>query len=97
MTSRIGGTRRKSRHKMKKSFRDKGKISTSKYMKKFNAGTKVYLTMEPAIQKGSYPTRFKGKVGIIREQSGICYKVSIKEGVKEKLLIIHPAHLKEVQ
>lgn len=96
MASRIGGSRRKSRHKLKKDRRDKGKLSTSRHMQKFEIGKKVYLNIESSIQKGAYPTRFMGKVGVIKKQAGNCYGVSIKEGRKNKLLIVHPVHLKKV-
>lgn len=96
MSSRIGGLKRKSRHKLKKEVKNKGKISTSKYMQKFEIGKKVYLHIEPAVQKGIYPTKFMGKIGIIEKEAGNCYNVLIKDGKKEKTLVIHPAHLKKV-
>ena len=43
-----------------------------------------------------YPSRFIGKTGIIKEQQGMCYSIAIKEGGKEKLIIVHPVHLKRV-
>lgn len=96
MSSRIGGSRRKSRHKFKKGIRQRGKVSITKYLQKFKLGDKVYLDREPAVQKGTYSARFMGKTGVIKKQSGNCYGVVIKDGGKEKLLIVHPVHLKKV-
>ena len=94
MAKRIGGSKRKTRYKLQKEIRRKGKISITKYLQKFNLGDKVYLTAEPAVQKGMYHPRFIGKTGTINKKSGKCYEVVINEGRKEKQLIIHPVHLK---
>ena len=96
MAKRIGGSRRKSRYKFRKGIRQRGKVTISKYLQKFKLGDKVYLGVEPAIDKGAYSARFLGKTGVIKKQSGKCYGVAVKEGGKEKLLMIHPVHLKKV-
>ncbi len=95
MASRIGGSRRKSRHKCRKKVRQSGKVSITKYLQKFKLGDQVYLDIEPAVQKGLYSLRFMGKTGIIKKQSGNCYGVSVKDGGKEKLLVVHPIHLRK--
>ena len=94
MSTRIGGLRRKSRHKLKKERREKGKISVSRFMQSFKAGQKVHLSIEPSVHKGDYHTRFIGKTGTVKASRGKCYEVVINDGGKEKLLIIHPVHLK---
>ena len=96
MTKRVGGFRRKTRNKLKKNIRYKGKISVTKFLQEFKKGDKVHLYAEPAIQKGMYFPRFHGKPGIIKDKQGKCYKVLIKDGGKEKILIVHPVHLKKV-
>ncbi len=97
MAKRIGGCKRKSRHKTKKSVKNKGKISLRRYFQKFEKGNQVKLFVEPAVQKGSYHMRFHGKSGIIKGKTGKCYKVMIKDGKKAKELVIHPIHLKKVR
>ncbi len=96
MVQRSGGFRRKTRHKLKKNIREKGKISIRKYLQEFKLGDKVLLKAEPSIQKGMYFPRFHSKVGIIKEKQGKCYKVLIKDHNKEKFLIVHPIHLSKV-
>ena len=91
---RIGGPRRKSRHKFKKDKRDKGKISVTRFMQKFEAGQKVHLILEPSVHRGLYHSRFVGKTGTIKAAKGRCYEVLIRDGGKEKTLIVHPVHLK---
>jgi large subunit ribosomal protein L21e len=94
MAVNIGGSRRKSRHKLKKERRNKGKISISRFMQSFKAGQKVHLIPESAMHKGDYHTRFIGKTGTVKASRGKCYEVAITDGNKEKLLIVHPIHLK---
>jgi large subunit ribosomal protein L21e len=97
MVQRIGGFRRKTRYKLSKDRREKGKISLTKYFQAFNEGDRVKLLAEPAIQKGMYFPRFHGKNGKIEGKRGECYKVLIKDGNKEKILIVHPIHLRKVE
>ncbi len=96
MAKRIGGPRRKSRHKLTKHIKRKGKLSISQYIQELEQGTKVCLKAEPAVQKGMYHMRFHGKIGIIKGKSGRSYKVEIKDKNKKKMLIVHPVHLKRV-
>jgi large subunit ribosomal protein L21e len=95
MSKRIGGFRRKTRNKLKKSLRDKGKISINKYFQEFKIGEKVVLKAEPAIQKGMYFPRFHSKTGLVKGKKGSCYEIIIKDGGKAKMLIVHPIHLQK--
>ena len=95
MVKRIGGFRRKTRNKLKKPAGKKGKISIRKYFQQFKIGEKIILKAEPAIQKGMYFPRFHSKAGIVKGKKGSCYEIMIKDGRKEKTLIIHPIHLQK--
>ena len=97
MAVRIGGLKRKSRYKLKKERREKGKISVSRFMQSFEEGQKVHLGIEPSLHKGMYNLRFIGKTGIIKGVRGKCYEVAISDKGKDKLLIIHPSNLKTVR
>ncbi len=90
---RIGGNRRKSRYKMKKSVSEKGKIHIKRYLQKYETGDKVLLKAYPSYQKGLFCLRFYGKIGEITGDQGDCYKVKIKDGNKAKSCIVHPVHL----
>jgi large subunit ribosomal protein L21e len=94
MAKRIGGLRRKTRYKFKKERNQKGKISITRFFQSFNVGDRVYLGVEPAIQKGMYHPRFMGKSGLIVGKTGRCYEVKIIDIRKEKVLVVHPVHLK---
>ncbi len=95
MVKRIGSSRRKTRHKLGKSLRRKGKISLTKYFQKFNTGDKVILKTEPAVHKGTYHPRHYGKKGTVNGKQGECYQISINDKSKQKTLIVHPVHLKK--
>ena len=95
MVKRIGKARRKTRHRFKKKKNEKGKISLTDYLQKFEKGDKVHLRVEPAAHEGLYFRRFIGKVGEVKSSQGSCYKVEIKDGGKKKDIIIHPIHLKK--
>jgi len=95
MPSNKGGSKRKARYKLRKERRQRGKISVSRFMQSFDVGQRVHLSIEPSYHKGDYHLQYVGKTGIVRGLRGKCYEVAIKDGNKEKLLIIHPIHLKE--
>jgi ribosomal protein L21E len=97
MVQRIGRFRRKTRHKLKKNVKDKGKIRISSYLQKFKPEERVILKAEPGVQSGMYFPRFHGRPGIIKGMQGKCYIVKIKDINKEKDIIVHPVHLKKWQ
>jgi large subunit ribosomal protein L21e len=96
MVQRQGGMRRKTRHKLQKNVRQKGKISFQRFFQKLAIGDKVKLNAEPAHHKGMYYPRFHGKVGDVIGMQGECYTVQIKDGSKLKEVIVHPVHLKKI-
>jgi len=95
MAQRTGSFRRKTRSKLRKSIKDKSKLSIRRYLQEFKTGERVLLKAEPAVQKGMYFPRFHGKIGVIKGKQGNCYKVLIKDKKMEKIQIIHPIHLRK--
>jgi len=93
MVQRVGGFRRKTRHKLKKDMRDRGKINITKHMQSFTNGEQVVLKIDPAIHGGMPFPRFHGRAGIVIGARGKCYQVLIKDGNKDKMLLSHPGHL----
>ena len=92
---RVGGFRRKTRRKLSKNIRQKGKLSIRKFFQKFVDGDRVCLVAEPSYQKGMYFPRFHGKSGVIDGKQGSSYYVKIKDGNKLKRVLTHPVHLKK--
>ncbi len=97
MVQRTGGNRRKTRNKFKKRPSEKGRINIKKYIQQFNIGDKVMLQADTSIHKGMYFRRFHSKVGVVQNKRGFCYEVQIKDGHKEKIIIVHPVHLLKCQ
>ena len=79
---------------MSKNVRDKGKISISRYLQEFKDNEKVYLVAEPSVHEGMFYPRFYGKSGTIIGKKGKCYEVQIVDINKQKMVIVHPIHLK---
>ncbi len=96
MVKRIGRSKKRSRKKLTKDLRSKGKISISKYFAQFSKGDAVVLKAEPAVQSGMYDMMFHGRRAIVEGKQGACYKVVITDGSKKKMLVVHPIHLKKV-
>ncbi|MBT3406512.1 50S ribosomal protein L21e [Candidatus Woesearchaeota archaeon] len=96
MVDRVGGSRRKTRHKLQKSRRQKGKISISRFFQELEPGVRVCFKAEPAIQGGMYPRRFHGGSGLVKGRRGSCYLVEARDGNKEKTFIVHPVHLRKL-
>ncbi len=96
MVQRKGGMRRKTRTKLAKSPRTRGKISIRRALQTFSEGDEVLLAVEPAVQEGMYLPRFHGKAGRVTGKSGECYLIHVQDGGKAKTLIVHPSHLRRV-
>ncbi|KYK25608.1 hypothetical protein AYK26_05710 [Euryarchaeota archaeon SM23-78] len=94
MVQRIGGSRRKTRHKLKRAKRIKGKLSLRKYLEEYKPGERVVLKADSIVQKGLFHPKFIGKTGVVSKKLGSCYEVVIKEFRKHKKIVVHPVHMK---
>ncbi len=90
----MGGFRRKTRHKLTKPLREKGKVTITRLLRKFKVGDRVTLVLEPAVSKGVFNPRFQGQAGVVKSKKGECYEVEINDSGKRKSLTIHPVHLR---
>ena len=93
MGKRIGTTQRKSRHKLMLHYRQRGKISLSRYFQEFQDGDHVNLKLNGNVQEGRFYSRFHGLSGKVTGKRGSCYKIQIHDGDKEKFVFVHPIHL----
>ena len=87
------GYKRKTKHKLRKHFSEKGKLNITRFMQEFKIGDKVRFAMDPGYQKGAYHPRFHWQIGTIEGKQGGCFKVSLKDGGKMKMFVLHPIHL----
>lgn len=79
-----------------KAARTKGKVSVTHYLQQFAEGDPVVLFAESSVHEGLYHPRFHGKYGIVTGKQGKCYYVHIRDGGKEKKILVHPVHLNKV-
>ena len=93
MARRKGGSRRKTRSKLRRNVNDKGKVSITKYLQSFKLGDHVCLDMNPSVHVGMYLPRFHGNKGKVTGKRGECYIVQIKDKNKLKKMVVHPVHL----
>ncbi len=96
MVKRIGSFRKKARNKLTQKAGNKGKLPLRNILQTFNIGDRVSLKAEPSFHKGLYHMRFHGLTGVVMKKKGSCYEVTIKNGNKEKLVVVHPVHLIKV-
>jgi large subunit ribosomal protein L21e len=96
MVKRSKGLRSKSRHILRKKPRDRGKLSITRSLHKFEKGDSVNIVINPSIHKGMPHIRFQGRSGKIEGIQGSSYIVGIDDGKKHKTLIIKPDHLRRV-
>jgi large subunit ribosomal protein L21e len=80
----------------KKPVRTRGKLQLSRYFQELNKGDFVAVSREPAIPS-SFPKRMQGQTGIVEGKRGKAYFVKIKEGNKDKRILIEPIHLKKIK
>ncbi len=98
MTSRKGkGSRRKTRDKLSKYIREKGKIKINRILQTFKENDYVVIKIDPSYHKGMPHPKFYGMVGKILRKRGDCYEVLVNDKSKEKILIVHPAHLEKLE
>ncbi|HLC59594.1 MAG TPA: 50S ribosomal protein L21e [archaeon] len=65
----------------------------TKFLRKFEIGQDVVITIEPSSHKGMPFPRFKGKTGKIIEKRGRSYVVEIRDYDAVKKIISRPEHL----
>ena len=91
------GPKARSRKKMTKKVREKGLPSIRRYLAKFDVGEYAAVAINPSEHYGFPHHRFQGRTGVIIGTQGDCYKLKIKDGNLEKILIVHPVHLKKIE
>ncbi len=97
MAIRKYGSRRKSRSKLRKNIRARGKISIARYLQQFKIGDRVLLDAEPAVQKGMYHPRYHSLTGIIVGKRGNGYQVRINDNGNVKDIFVIAIHLRGIK
>lgn len=93
MAKRIGSQNRKTRYKFRQNYRQRGKISVSKFFQEFKEGEQVCLKINSQYQRGWFSPRFHGLTGTVVGKRGFCFAIKIWDQDKQKTLYVHPLHL----
>jgi large subunit ribosomal protein L21e len=75
--------------------REKGKISIRTALQTFEREDKVSIRINPKYQKLPHP-RFNGLIGRVVGVQGRAYYVSVKDGGKDKRVLVTPEHLRRM-
>jgi len=81
------------RRLLKKPIREKGKLSITKLLTKYEIGSKVIIKMDSSVQKSLPHKRFHGKIGIVLEKRGRGYVVNVPKGNSISTIIVRSEHL----
>ena len=87
------GMRKKSRDKLSRTVRAKGKSSVVRAIQEFDTGAMVHVIIDPSIHKGMPHPRFHGKTGEVVGTRGRAFVLKVTDGDATKTLITLPEHL----
>jgi large subunit ribosomal protein L21e len=87
------GMRKKSRDKLSRTVRARGKSSVVRAIQEFQTGAMVHVIIDPSIHKGMPHPRFHGKTGEVIGTRGRAFVLKVTDGNATKTLITLPEHL----
>jgi large subunit ribosomal protein L21e len=85
------------RGKLSNDPRERGTSPPQRAIQEYEPGQKVHLAIDPSVPKGRFHPRFNGHTGEVVGKQGAAFKVEIRDGGKEKTLIVGAAHLRAQQ
>jgi ribosomal protein L21E len=80
----------------RKSTREKGKVSFTRFFQKFKEGDYVAVAEDKGFPL-AYSQRIQGRTGRVIRKRGDSYEVIIKDINKPKTYFIAPIHLKKIE
>jgi len=96
MVRRSKGIRSNTRKKFKKDHRARGMTTITRTLQNFDVGEKANIVIDPSVHGGQPHHRFHGFCGTVVGTQGDVFKVSVKDGRKDKVLLIAAEHLRKV-
>ncbi len=88
------GERCGTRYKLQNKIRERGTSPTSRAIQEFEYGQMVHIDIDASLQSGQPNHRFQGYTGKVLGQRGRAYILGIRDGNKQKQVIVLPQHLK---
>ena len=92
-----GGQRSRTRQKLRKKKRERGKVNINKILSRFKNGDRVRIIQEPAVQGGMPHPRFKNLVGDVVGKQGDAYMVEISDLGRKKTVVSYAIHLRKAK
>jgi large subunit ribosomal protein L21e len=80
----------------RKPVRKRGKLQLSRYFQELKIGDFVAISREKTLAV-NFKKRLQGITGEVEEKRGRSWLIKIKDGNKEKRLLIEPIHLKKIK
>jgi len=96
MVKRSKGIRSKSRHILRKKPRHRGMSPLTRALQQFEVGDSVNIIIDPAVHHGMPHIRFHGLTGKVQGMQGKSYLIDLRDGNKQKTLVVRPEHLGRV-
>ncbi len=90
------GIRQGTRNILRKKPRERGLIPITRALQEFEEGERARIVIEPSVHKGQPHRRFQANVGTIIGKQGKAFKLKIKDGKKEKIIIARAEHLRKI-
>lgn len=87
------GMRKKTRSKLCKKLRARGRSPVSRAIQDFEIGSKVHIKIDPSMHKGMPHPRFHGKTAEVMGKRGRAFVLSVNDGRANKTVICLPEHL----
>ncbi len=72
-------------------------LTVNDYMKEFEEGEKVLISINPSVQKGRVHSRFHGRTAKVTGFRGDAVEIEVIDGKKSKQLFLKPVHLEKVE
>ncbi|KXA91629.1 50S ribosomal protein L21 [candidate division MSBL1 archaeon SCGC-AAA259A05] len=95
MMTKSKGKKSKTRKKLRKNVKERGKFPTRKMIQELSVGSKVSIEIDPSIHKGQPHPKFYGRTGTVSGKQGRAYVINLKG--ENKKVISRPEHLKRVR
>ncbi|MFP4006169.1 MAG: 50S ribosomal protein L21e [Candidatus Hadarchaeia archaeon] len=91
------GKRSKTRQKLQKGPRSRGKVYSQNVVQSYPKGSKATIKINPDTPEGQPHPKFHGRTGVIKRKQGKSYIIAVKDGNGEKEIITRPEHLVKVK
>lgn len=88
------GIMEKTRHKFRRTPRERGLSPITRSFQTYESGERVVIVIDSSVQKGWPHHRFHGMTGTVAAKRGRAYVVDVRFGGRTKQAICLPEHLR---